>query len=112
MANLDPKQALEQLKGLYQSLDRRQKILGAALLLVTIGGLVALIFLTNQPEYRVLYKGLAQEDAAEIISWLKKEKVPYRLADGGATIKVPADRVYELRLQLASSGLPRGGDRS
>ncbi len=109
MANLDPKQALEQLKGLYQSLDRRQKILGAALLLVTIGGLVALIFLTNQPEYRVLYKGLAQEDAAEIISWLKKEKVPYRLADGGATIKVPADRVYELRLQLASSGLPRGG---
>ncbi|WP_456433507.1 flagellar basal-body MS-ring/collar protein FliF [Thermosulfuriphilus sp.] len=109
MANLDPKQAFEQLKNLYQSLDRRQKLLGAALLLVTIGGLVALIFLNTQPEYRVLYKGLTQEDAAEIVSWLQKEKVPYRLVDGGATIKVPADRVYEVRLALARSGLPRGG---
>jgi len=29
--------------------------------------------------------------------------VPYKLADGGATITVPADRVHETRLALMSS---------
>ena len=35
--------------------------------------------------------------------------VPYRYNENGTALLVPADRVYDARLQLASQGLPRGG---
>jgi flagellar M-ring protein FliF len=36
--------------------------------------------------------------------------VPYQIADNGSAILVPADKVHELRLKLAQSGLPKGGN--
>jgi flagellar M-ring protein FliF len=36
-------------------------------------------------------------------------KVPYRVEGEGGTIEVPTQNVRELRLELAGSGLPRGG---
>lgn len=35
--------------------------------------------------------------------------VPYRFADNGGALEVPADKVHELRLRLAQLGLPKGG---
>jgi flagellar M-ring protein FliF len=43
------------------------------------------------------------------VDQLKHSKTPYRLVDGGTTIKVPADRVYETRLALMASGAPLAG---
>ena len=34
--------------------------------------------------------------------------VPYKHADGGAAILVPAAQVHDVRLKLASAGLPKG----
>src|SRR5690606_4041719 len=45
----------------------------------------------------------------EIMAALTQANVPYKFADGSATLMVPANRVHELRLQLAAQGLPRGG---
>jgi flagellar M-ring protein FliF len=36
--------------------------------------------------------------------------VPYRFNDSGSAILIPADRVHEVRLRLATQGLPRGGN--
>ncbi len=75
-------------------------------------GLLAVLFLTlltNQTDYAVLFTNLSQEDGATIISKLKSKKVPYRIEAGGTTIMVPKAEVYELRLQMASEGIPRGG---
>ena len=36
--------------------------------------------------------------------------VPYKLAEGGGAILVPASVVHDTRLKLASQGLPKGGD--
>jgi flagellar M-ring protein FliF len=36
--------------------------------------------------------------------------VPHKFADGGGAILVPADRVHDARLKLASQGLPKGGN--
>jgi flagellar M-ring protein FliF len=36
--------------------------------------------------------------------------VPYKFAEGGTAILVPANQVYEARLKLASQGLPKGGN--
>jgi len=82
---------------------------------LAVGGLViALIIVAGavwsmQPDYRVLFSNLSETDAAAIVTELKRTKTVYRLADGGMTIRVPADRVYETRLALMSSGVPLSG---
>src|SRR5262249_8678438 len=49
------------------------------------------------------------EDAGAIVEALRAQKVAYQLDDGGRAVLVPAERLYELRLSLASRGLPEGG---
>ncbi len=75
----------------------------------SILGFGALIALSNRVDYRPLFSNLNSEDAGEIVKKLKDQKVPYRIASDGKAILVPADKVYDLRLSLASDGLPQGG---
>ena len=82
--------------------------------LATVGiGSMALVlgvaWWAQQPLYRPLFTNLAPEDAGAIVEALKAEKVPFQLEDGGRAVLVPAERLYELRLSLASRGLPEGG---
>lgn len=62
-----------------------------------------------RPQYEVLFARLSDADAAVIVDQLKRQKLPYRLADRGATIEVPAEQVHETRLNLMSSGVPLSG---
>ena len=57
----------------------------------------------------VAFTDLGQEDAAVVVEKLKEMKIPYEIAGGGSILKVPSKDVYEVRLQLASQGLPQGG---
>ncbi|MGQ9847465.1 MAG: flagellar basal-body MS-ring/collar protein FliF, partial [Bacteroidales bacterium] len=68
-----------------------------------------LIFWNTQPDFQVLYSNLSQEDAAEISSKLKEKKIPFKFNQSGTTIMVPKEQVYEIRLNLANEGLPKGG---
>ena len=43
------------------------------------------------------------------VARLKEMQVPYKLAGGGGTILVPEPRLAEVRLQLATDGLPQSG---
>ena len=56
-----------------------------------------------------LYSRLSPEDAAEIVAELKSLKIPYELSGQGSTILVDKNSVHQLRLDMASAGLPRGG---
>ncbi|WP_323017908.1 flagellar basal-body MS-ring/collar protein FliF [Castellaniella sp.] len=63
----------------------------------------------REPEYKTLFSNVESRDGGAIVSVLNQRNIPYKFADNGATILVPADQVYALRLQLAEQGLPRGG---
>lgn len=64
----------------------------------------------SRPDYQMLYSDLAAEDAGAITAKLDSLGVPYRVAGGGSTILVPAERVQKLKIDLAVEGLPaRGG---
>jgi len=78
---------------------------GAALIAVIV---VAALWL-REAEYRSLFTNLENRDGGAIVSVLNQRNIPYKFADNGTTILVPADQVYALRLQLAEQGLPRGG---
>lgn len=66
-------------------------------------------FWTQTPDYATLYTGLSEEDAAAIVDQLRTLGVPYRLLQGGTAIQVPAREVYNVRLEMAKQGLPKGG---
>jgi flagellar M-ring protein FliF len=64
---------------------------------------------SQAPEYRVLFANLSDRDGGATIAALTQMNVPYKFADGGGAILVPADKVHDTRLRLASQGLPKGG---
>lgn len=71
--------------------------------------IVALVLWAKSPDYRTLFSNLSDQDGGAIVSQLTQMNVPYRFADNGGAIEVPADKVHELRLRLAQAGLPKGG---
>jgi flagellar M-ring protein FliF len=81
----------------------------AVILLLCIVGFGSLIFWNSRPEYQVLFSNLSQEDAGEMVNKLKEKKVPFQLTHNGTTILIPKEQVYDLRLSLATEGLPKGG---
>lgn len=92
----------------FSRLDRAQKIkmgLGAFGLLAIA---IALFFMGRQPDWKVLYNNLGDKDGGAIIAQLTTMNVPYKYTEGGGAIMVPADKVHDTRLRLASQGLPKG----
>ena len=77
---------------------------------MVIGGFVAILLWTNRPDYQVLFSNLATDDAAKITEKLKELRVPFQLKEGGSAVLVPDEMVYQLRLDLAGEGLPRGNN--
>lgn len=70
---------------------------------------VAMVLWAKGPDYRVLYNNVNDRDGGAIVSELTKMNIPYRFAEGGNAILIPATNVYETRLRLAQLGLPKGG---
>ena len=82
-------------------------------LLAGVAGLIAvivgLLLWSRTPDYRVLFSNLADRDAGAVVQALQQMNVPYKFSEGGGIIYVPSDKVHDVRLRLASQGLPRGG---
>jgi len=97
-----------QLKDLWNRLDKRQKLL-------LIGGTIGItlflflgIWLYNQANWGLLYRGLDEQTTGQIVQYLKEQKIPYKVEVDGS-IYVPKDKVPELRMEIASKGLIGGG---
>jgi flagellar M-ring protein FliF len=58
------------------------------------------------PTYAPLFSNLSATDASAIVDQLNSSGVSYQLADGGQTIMVPKDQVYNVRLSVSGKGLP------
>ena len=74
-----------------------------------VGIVVGSAYWVNAPTYTLLYADLDPESASAVVTKLKAANTPYLLEQGGRTVLVPASRVDELRLDLASQGLPTSG---
>ena len=85
--------------------QRMRLALGIGLLVVVA---VVGLLMGRQAEWRVLYANLADKDGGAIVAQLSTLNVPYKVAEGGGAILVPADRVHDTRLRLATQGLPKG----
>jgi flagellar M-ring protein FliF len=87
-----------------------RKIAIGAVLLISIILFAILIIQARVADQQLLYANLSETDASSVVTWLKGQKIPYSLKNGGKNIWVPADKIYETRLDLAANGLPSGGN--
>ncbi|MDP2028137.1 MAG: flagellar basal-body MS-ring/collar protein FliF [Thiobacillus sp.] len=87
-----------------------QKVLLALGVAAVVAVMVAVWMWGQQPEYRVLFSNFSDRDGGAIVAQLEKMNVPYKYAEGGGAVLVPADRVHDSRLKLAAQGLPKGGN--
>ncbi|HXG30917.1 MAG TPA: flagellar basal-body MS-ring/collar protein FliF [Thermodesulfobacteriota bacterium] len=90
-----------------KSLSTRKKLILLGVLVLGISVLILSLVWLQRPSYQTLYSNLSEEDAGAIIQKLQEEKTPYRVS--GGAILVPSDKVYELRLRLATQGFPQSG---
>ena len=99
---------VERLRQAFNRLGEQQKMIFlvgvAALIAVVVGS----ILWSRQPDWKVLFSNLNEKDGGAIVAILETQNTPHRYSDGGS-LMVPAERVHEVRLKLASQGLPRGG---
>ncbi len=102
-------QGLAKLTTWFGALTRPARVLLFSTLLASalIGGFFT--YKQSHENQTVLFSQLEQDDAAAIVAKLKELKVPYTVSGGGSTIEVPESRVGDIRLELASAGMPRGG---
>ncbi|MEW6520925.1 MAG: flagellar basal-body MS-ring/collar protein FliF [Thermodesulfobacteriota bacterium] len=103
------KDIFKQAASVVRNLSLPQKIIAGVLVAGVLGGLIFLSTLGGKVDYNVLFSGLSAEDAASVIAKLKEQRIDYQLSESGSAVLVPADQVYETRLNLAAEGLPRGG---
>lgn len=101
--------ALAQIVNIYKSMPRNRKILIGSVLLLLVISFVSMFFWANKIDFQTAYTNLSPEDSAEVVQKLKEQQIPYRLAGNGNIIMVPGEKVYDIRLSMAGSGIPRGG---
>lgn len=106
---MTPEQLLAPLRRLSATLTPRQIATLAGTFVAVVGIMAGSTYYLNAPTYTLLYADLDPESANAVVSKLKAAKIQYVLDDGGRAVRVPADRVDELRLDMASQGLPTTG---
>lgn len=98
----------ERLRDAFNRLGSQQKIVLMVAVAAMIAVIVGTILWSRQPNWKVLFSNLTEKDGGSIAAVLEQQNIPHRYSDNGALL-VPAERVHEVRLKLASQGLPRGG---
>src|SRR5918997_6475957 len=73
-------------------------VIGLLVAALAMGGFVFYRWITT-PTMAPLFSNLASTDASAIVDELNAAGVAYELSDGGQTILVAKDAVYDLRLQ-------------
>lgn len=104
-ATYAPRPALAQR---WSALDRGQRLRWGALAALVAVGLVAAAVFYRQPDYKMLFSNVSDKDGGAIVAQLTQMNVPYKYSEGGGAILIPADRVHDVRLKLATQGLPKG----
>ncbi|MEG0045845.1 MAG: flagellar basal-body MS-ring/collar protein FliF [Comamonas sp.] len=92
----------------WNALDRGQRLRWGALAALVAVGIVAAAVFYRQPDYKMLFSNVGDKDGGAIVAQLTQMNVPYKYSEGGGSILIPADRVHDVRLKLATQGLPKG----
>ncbi len=100
---------VQQIKNVWASLDTRKRLMAIGATLAVIFTFFLMSLVANKPTMQLLYAGLESSTAGEVVSALEASAVEYEVR--GGSIYVPAEKRDELRMTLASQGLPANGGK-
>ncbi len=86
----------------------RLGVMGIVVIFLVVFFMFVINRLTGQA-LQPLYGSLEPADSAQIINQLQQKGILFERSQNGSQILVPADQVANLRMQLASEGLPGSG---
>ncbi|MCK5172467.1 MAG: flagellar M-ring protein FliF, partial [Planctomycetes bacterium] len=100
---------LQNINAVWQRIGvvQRAMLVGIVMACVITGGL--LTKWATKPDMQLLFGGVSPEEASAMVDKISESDIPYQLRGGGTSIYVPREHVNQLRLKLASEGLPQGG---
>lgn len=98
----------DRLKVIIRNMDSGKMMVVLFLISAAIAGLVYMATWAGKPDFQYLFTNLPQEDTAGIVARLKEKNIPFQLDGNGSAILVPKQNLYEIRLEMASEGLPQG----
>ena len=78
---------------------------GTGLAIVT--GIVMLFFWAGEKTFQPLMSNMSPDESANVIRILRDRHVPFKVDTSGKNISVPPENMLELRMELASLGLPQ-----
>ena len=102
--NAHVQNAVDKTRDAWSRLGKVQRIAVVGVTALLFAVFAAFLLWVTRPDYRPLYTKLSPEDANRVVSMLQTEKISYRLEDNGATVLVPADSVYDMRIKIAGEG--------
>src|SRR5579863_4667756 len=97
----------QQLLGIWKQLGLNQRISIVMATAIVVFGLTGIAYWSSRADYSLLYGKLDEGEASKVIAALDESKIPYKVRGAGA-IYVPADKVYQVRMQMAGKGIPQG----
>ena len=99
---------IDKARAMLSKLSSRTKKLAIITISAILIFSVAAALLLNNRGYEVLFTGLNDQEASEIIGKLQESAVDYKYENDG-TILVPADQEQKLKAQLVYEGYPKSG---
>lgn len=100
---------MDQIKRLVDSLSMSQRWTVLITAVVLVLGVYGLMQWRREANFKTLYTSLAPEDAGLVVQKLKEKGLEYKLSENGTTISAPSEKIAELRLEMASAGIPKTG---
>jgi flagellar M-ring protein FliF len=100
---------MNQLVRIWTSLGRAQQISLILIPLAVCASVFGLLKYRHDTNFRILYSGLAPEDASAVTQKIREAGIEFKLDETGASVLVPVQRIADARLALAGAGLPRSG---
>lgn len=98
---------MSQLLNLWKSFSNRQKAVLALATIAVFGAVIGLARLASAPNLVLLYSGLESGPAGDVVRALEQRGATYKVR--GGAIYVESSQRDELRMTLASDGLPSNG---
>lgn len=101
----------ERFQELWNGYTQRQRYIFLGVVIAILLSIFGISFwYGSKPDFVPLYTNLETKDAGDVVNSLKESGVQYQISETkrGSTIYVPATQVHDVRLELATAGLPRG----
>lgn len=105
--NFDLKNTMNQFGNIWKEISFSHKFIMIMMTMGFIGSIFGVTQWARKPDLGLLYGELNPKESGEIIGLLKEENIHYQISGNGTSILIPTEKIHEIRLKLASKGLPR-----